>query len=212
MQTFVFRAVDVAGAPARGEVEAESKQAVTDQLKQRGLIVLDIDAKGKSKEIKLEFMRRVKLRDLAVMTRQLSTMITSGMTILRALHVLEDQTESELLKETLVAVRKDVEAGLAMSDAIERHPKVFNALYVAMIRAGESGGVMEDSLLRVSDQLEKEDELRRQVRAAMIYPAVIISFASLVRAGKITRQLAEERSTTPDELKRLLGAAGQMAA
>jgi type IV pilus assembly protein PilC len=180
METYVFRAIDLAGVPSRGEVEADSKQAVTDQLKARGLIVLDIDSKGSSKEINLEFMQRVKLRDLAVFSRQLATMITSGVTILRALYVLEQQTESKLLRETLVKVRKDVEAGLALSDALERHPKIFNPLYVAMVRSGETGGLLEDSLRRVSDQLESEDALRRQVRAAMVYPAVVISFALVV--------------------------------
>jgi type IV pilus assembly protein PilC len=180
MDTFIFKAIDLAGVPARGEVEAESKQAVTDQLKQRGLIVLDIEGKNKSKEIKLEFLKRVKLRELAVMTRQLSTMISSGMTILRALHVLENQTQGDLLRETLVSVRKDVEAGLPLSDAMERHPKVFGPLFVSMIRSGETGGVLEDSLLRIADQLEKEDALHRQVRAAMVYPAVVVTFALIV--------------------------------
>src|SRR3954454_10902272 len=180
METYVFKAIDLAGVQARGEVEADSKQAVTEQLKQRGLIVLDIEGKKKSKEITLQFLQRVKLRDLAVMTRQLSTMIQSGMTILRALHVLEIQTQGKLLKATLISVRKDVEAGLLLSDSLERHPKVFGPLFISMIRAGETGGVLEDSLLRIADQLEKEDALRRQVRAAMVYPAVVISFALVV--------------------------------
>jgi type IV pilus assembly protein PilC len=115
-----------------------------------------------------------------VMTRQLSTMISSGMTILRALHVLEMQTQGKLLKATLIAVRKDVEAGLPLSDSLERHPKVFGPLFVAMIRSGETGGVLEGSLLRIADQLEQEDALRRQVRSAMVYPAVVISFALVV--------------------------------
>ncbi len=180
METFVFKAIDLAGVPAKGEVDADSKQAVTEQLKSRGLIVLDIEGKKKSKEITLEFMQRVKLRDLAVLTRQLSTMIQSGMTILRALHVLEMQTQAKLLKATLTSVRKDVEAGLPLSDALERHPKVFSPLYIAMIRSGETGGMLEDSLLRISDQLEKEDALHRQVRAAMVYPCVVVSFAVIV--------------------------------
>jgi type IV pilus assembly protein PilC len=180
MDTYVFRAIDLAGLPARGEVEAESKQAVTDQLKARGLIVVDIDTKGNSKELNLDFLQRIKLRDLAVLTRQLSTMIDAGVTILRALHVLEAQTESKPLRETLVKVRKDVEAGLAFSDALARHPKVFSPLYVAMIRSGETGGVLEEALQRISDQLEKEDALRRQVRAAMVYPAVVVTFAMTV--------------------------------
>jgi type IV pilus assembly protein PilC len=180
METFVFKAIDLAGASSRGEVQAESKQAVTEQLKQRGLIVLDIEGTAKSKELNLAFMQRVKLRDLAVMTRQLSTMIQSGMTILRALHVLEKQTQGKLLQSTLIAVRKDVEAGLPLSDSLSRHPKVFGPLFIAMIRSGETGGVLEDSLLRIADQLEKEDALHRQVRAAMVYPAVVITFAMIV--------------------------------
>jgi type IV pilus assembly protein PilC len=180
MDTFVFRAVDVAGLPARGEVEAQSKQAVADQLKARGLIVLDIGAKGGSKQLNVALFERVKAHDLTVMTRQLATMVSSGMSLLRALYVLEGQTESKKLRETLIEVRKDVEAGLLFSDALERHPKVFGPLYVAMVRAGETGGMLEQSLLRTADQLEKDDSLRRQVRSAMIYPSVIISFALIV--------------------------------
>ena len=180
MAAFVFRAVDLAGVPARGEVDAESKQAVSDQLKARGLIVLDIAAKKGSKEITLHFFERVKPRDMTIMTRQLATMVSSGVTILRALYVLEEQTESKMLKQALVAIRKDVEAGLPLSDAFERHPKVFNPLYVAMVRSGETGGMLEDSLLRTADQLEKEDALRRQVRSAMVYPTVVISFALVI--------------------------------
>ncbi len=180
MATYVFRAVDLAGSQAKGEVEAESKQAVTDQLKSRGLIPLDIADKGGSAEINLDRFKRVKAHDLTVMTRQLSTMVTSGMSILRCLFILEGQTESPILRKALVGIRKDVEAGLALSDALERQPKAFNELYVAMVRAGETGGLLEDSLLRVADQLEKDDELRRQVKTAMIYPGVIITFALLV--------------------------------
>jgi len=180
MATFVFRAIDLAGSTARGEVDADSKQAVTDQLKQRGLIVLDIDAKKGSKELNFEFLQRVKARDVTIMTRQLSTMISSGMTILRALHVLEEQTDSKPLKEALTGVRKDLEAGQPLSDALERHPKVFSPLYVAMVRSGETGGVLESALLRTADQLEKDESLRRQVRAAMVYPAVVVSFAFVV--------------------------------
>ncbi len=180
MATFVFRAVDLAGVPARGEVDADNKQAVTDQLKARGLIVLDINAKKGSKEITIDFLERVKARDLTIMTRQLATMVTSGVTILRALYVLEEQTQSKLLKRALVQIRKDVEAGLPLSDALARHPKIFSPLYIAMVRSGETGGMLESALLRTADQLEKEDALRRQVRAAMIYPAVVVSFALLV--------------------------------
>src|SRR3712207_6259598 len=178
--TYVFKAMDLTGRQAKGEVEAESKQHVADQLKSRGLIVLDIADKKTSKEIKLPGSDKVKLTDIAVMTRQLATMVTSGMTILKALYVLEQQTESKPLADTLTKVRKDVEAGLPLSDALERHPKTFNALFVAMTRAGETGGVLESALLRVADQIESEDSLRRQVKSAMVYPGVIITFAGIV--------------------------------
>jgi type IV pilus assembly protein PilC len=178
--TYVFRAIDVAGASAKGEVEAASKQAVADQLKARGLVVVDISDKHKSKEINIALFERVKPGDLTVMTRQLATMIASGMTLLRALYVLEEQTESRPLREAIVGVRKDVEAGLLFSHALARYPKVFSPLFVAMVESGESGGRLAEALMRVADQLEKDDALRRQVKSAMIYPTVIFSFAAIV--------------------------------
>src|SRR5947209_1687027 len=180
MATYVFKAKDFAGVLAKGEVEAESKQAVAEQLKERGLVVTDISNKYRSKEINLELFSRVNAKDLAVASRQLATMVTSGMTIMRALQVLETQSDSKLLKEAVGGVRRDVEAGLLLSDAMGRHPRVFGPLYVAMVRAGETGGVLEECLIRVADQLEKDAALRRQVRAAMIYPTVIITFAVIV--------------------------------
>jgi type IV pilus assembly protein PilC len=180
MSTYTFKAMDLAGAAMRGQVEAETKQAVSDQLKGRGLIVLDVVEKHASRELNLTLFQRVKLGELAVCSRQLATMVSSGMTILRALFVLEEQTENKKLLETLTAVRKDVEAGLAFSDALARHPKIFTPLFVSMVRAGEIGGVLESSLLRVADQLEKEDALNRQVRSAMVYPAVVLSVAFIV--------------------------------
>jgi type IV pilus assembly protein PilC len=180
MSTYVFKAIDLGGVQTKGEVEAESKQSVSDQLKQRGLIVLDIADKRSSKEIELPFLNRIKGGDLAILTRQLATMVSSGMTILRALYVIEGQTENKKLGEILVNVRKDVEAGLPLSDALERHPKTFNPLFVAMTRAGETGGVLDSALIRVADQLEKEESLKRQVKSAMMYPGVIITFAGIV--------------------------------
>jgi type IV pilus assembly protein PilC len=180
MSTFAFKAIDLTGRQSKGTVDADSKQAVADQLKARGLIVLDISDKATSKEINLPWADKVKTGDLTVMTRQLATMVSSGMTILRTLYVLEGQTESKPLKETLTKVRKDVEAGLPFSDALERSPKVFNPLYVAMVRAGETGGVLESALVRTADQLEADESLRRQVKSAMVYPGVIMTFALVV--------------------------------
>ena len=187
MSSFVFKALDLAGTPTRGEVEAETKQAVASQLRAKGLIVTDIvEQKPASAGDLLAGFKKVKAAELTIATRQLATMISSGMSLLRTLYVLEEQTENEKLKEAFIAVRKDVEAGLAFSDALRRHPKIFNELYVAMVAAGETGGIMEATLLRVADQLEKDDSLRRQIKAAMIYPAVIGGFALLVLVALIT--------------------------
>lgn len=182
MATYTFRAVDVAGVPAQGELDAGSKQAVTDELRQRGLIVLDIVEQKTSvtSQDLFERFKRIKAHELTVMTRQLATMVASGMSILRSFHVLEDQTENEKLKEILSQVRQDVEAGISLSDALEKYPDVFNQLYVAMVRTGETAGMLEESLMRVADQLEKADSLRRQVKAAMAYPIMIGAFALVV--------------------------------
>ncbi len=187
MSTFAFKALDLSGAAASGEVEAETKQAVASQLRARGLIVTDIEEQeaANAGDLLARF-KTVKSAELTIATRQLSTMISSGMSLLRTLYVLEEQTDNELLKEAFIDVRKDVEAGLAFSDALARHPKIFNDLYVAMVAAGETGGIMESTLIRVADQLEKDDSLRRQIKAAMIYPSVIGGFALLVLVALIT--------------------------
>jgi type IV pilus assembly protein PilC len=181
VSTFAFKALDLAGTPTRGEIEADDKQAVAAQLRGRGLIVVDIEEQqaAGAGDI-LERFRRVKGDDLVIGTRQLATMVSSGMSLLRALYVIEEQTENDKLRETWAAVRKDVEAGLALSDALQKHPDIFNELYVAMVAAGETGGILESTLGRIADQLEKDAALRRMIKAAMIYPTLIMSFAFLV--------------------------------
>jgi type IV pilus assembly protein PilC len=181
MSTFAFKALDLTGAATRGEVEAEDKQSVAAQLRAKGLIVLDIEEQ-KPTDVGdlLGRFKKVKAHELTVATRQLSTMISSGMSLLRALYVLEDQAENDKLKETFSQVRKDIEAGISLSDAFGRHPDIFNDLYIAMVAAGETGGILEGTLIRVADQLEKDDSLRRQVKAAMMYPMMIAGFAGLV--------------------------------
>ena len=187
MASFAFKALDLAGTPTRGEVDAETKQAVASQLRAKGLIVTDIEEqKPANAGDLLAGFKKVKAAELTIATRQLATMVSSGMSLLRTLYVLEEQTDNDKLKEAVVAVRKDVEAGLAFSDALSRHPDIFNDLYVAMVAAGESGGILESTLMRVADQLEKDDALRRQIKAAMVYPAMIGGFALLVLVALIT--------------------------
>jgi type IV pilus assembly protein PilC len=175
--SYAFRAVDAAGAKVKGEVDAASPAAVVELLRTRGLIALEINLKGKSMDLSLDRFARLKLDDIAMMSRQLATMISSGLSLLRALMVLEVQTENPRLKAAVVAVRQDIESGKSLSVALERHPKIFSPLYVSMVRAGETGGFLEDVLVRVSDHLDAQSRLRRQVRSAMVYPAVVITVA-----------------------------------
>jgi len=179
--TYAFKAVDAAGTPEKGEITGLSRQAVADELKARGLTVMDLVEKKTGLNMEISIGRKkVKANELTIMTRQLATMISSGMTLLRTFYVLEEQVENKLLKETLGTVREDIESGLSFSEALDRHPKIFSPLYVAMVRAGEAGGVLEEALERIADQLEKDDALRRQVKAAMAYPTVVMVFALAV--------------------------------
>ena len=188
MATYAFKALDLAGVSTRGELEADDKQQVASQLRSKGLIVLDIEEKKGAADVGdiVARFKKVKAQDLTIATRQLSTMVSSGMSLLRALYVLEEQTKSDKLKEALVQVRKDVEAGISLSDALRKHPDIFNDLYVAMVEAGELGGILEETLQRVADQLEKDDSLRRQVKSAMMYPALIGGFALTVLLALVT--------------------------
>jgi type IV pilus assembly protein PilC len=187
MATYAFKALDLGGAPSKGEIEASDKQAVASQLRSRGLIVVDIEerAPANAGDILARF-RKVGPDDLVIATRQLATMVESGMSLLRALYVIEEQTENEKLREIWIDVRKDVEAGVSLSEALRRHPDAFNELYVAMVAAGETGGILDSTLVRVATQLEKDATLRRQIKAAMVYPSLIGGFAFVVLFALVT--------------------------
>ena len=196
---WTYKAVDGAGVPSKGELKGATKDAVTEQLARPGPEGHGA-ARRRSRVLKADLsFGRVKAAELTVMTRQLATMITSGMTLLRAFYVLEDQIENKKLAETIGAVREDIESGLAFSDALAKHPKIFSPLYVAMVRAGETGGVLEASLDRISDQLEKDDELRRQVKGAMAYPIVVL----IVRPVRADRPDRVHRPRVRQGLRRL---------
>jgi type IV pilus assembly protein PilC len=142
-----------------------------------GYVPIDIQqqaGKAMQREIKIPGLSdRVKLKDVAVFSRQFATMINSGLSLLRALSILAEQTESKVLAGIANEVRLDVEKGSSLSAALAKHPKAFNRLYVAMVRAGEIGGVLDSVLLRLADTIEKQVELRRKVKSAMTYPAVV---------------------------------------
>ena len=180
--TFSFRALDVAGAATGGELEAESKAQVGELLRQRGLIVLDVSEKKSPVNVE-DFFKRwqsVDTRELAVFSRQFATLVASGMPMLRTLHTLEEQTQDDAIREATAGLRADVEAGSSLEQAMERHPKVFDRLFRAMVRAGEESGRLEEALDRIAFQVEKTDALRRQVKSAMMYPALVFGFAVVV--------------------------------
>ena len=181
MSTFAFKAVDVAGIPAKGEIDAPSKAQVSEQLRERGLIVLDVSEQRDPLKLEAFFERfqRIKMRDLAVFSRQYATLIASGMPMLRSLYTLEDQTEDPKIQEAVQTLRLDVEAGSSVAEAMERRPMVFDPLYRSMVRAGEGSGRLETALEMVAFQLEKLDALRRQIRSAVMYPAFVFGFAVL---------------------------------
>jgi type IV pilus assembly protein PilC len=202
--TFAFRAMDLAGAATAGEVEAESKGQVTEQLRQRGLIVLDVSEKSNPLNIE-DFFKKyqsVDMRELAVFSRQFATLVASGMPMLRTLHTLEEQTQDDAIREATAGLRADVEAGSTLEQAMQRHPKVFDRLFRAMVRSGEQSGRLEEALDRIAFQVEKADALRRQVKSAMMYPALIFGFALVVLIAivvfvipvfaNIFKELAEE--------------------
>ena len=182
MATFGFRAVDLAGVPSRGELEANSKAQVSEQLRQRGLIVLDVSEKREAFKLEsvLQRFKSVNMRALSVFSRQFATLVASGMPMLRTLYTLEEQTEDEMLKKAIVGLRQDVEAGSSVAAAMESQPGVFDPLYRGMVHAGEGSGRLEEALDRVAFQLEKLDALRRQVKAALWYPAVVMVLALVI--------------------------------
>jgi type IV pilus assembly protein PilC len=177
--TFTYKARTRKGEILQDQMEADDSMSVASQLRQQGLLVIDVKEQGVAQKDILEPFKKVKLGDLVVFSRQFATMINAGLPIVRSLYVLSEQTENLKLKEVVVAVRKDVEAGLALSEALEKHPKVFSKLYVEMVRAGEIGGILDGVLLRVADQLEGDQELRRKVKSAMTYPTVVLILAIL---------------------------------
>jgi len=180
--TFSFRAMDPAGVASSGELEAESKSQVAEALRQRGLIVLDVTEKASPVNVEDFFKRwkKVDMRELAVFSRQFATLVASGMPMLRTLRTLEEQTKDELIQEATAGLRADVEAGSTLEQAMERHPKVFDRLFRAMVRSGEQSGRLDEALDRVAYQVEKQDALRRQVKSALMYPAVVFTFAVVV--------------------------------
>jgi type IV pilus assembly protein PilC len=176
---YEYRARDRSGKVFDGELEATSSAAVANTLRARGMLPLSVGEKKASvlqKELKIPgFGGRIKQKEIALMSRQLATMVNSGLTLIRSLSILEDQSESPALKEIIGKVRTSVEQGVSLSAALDDHPKAFSPLYVSMVRAGEVGGALDETLTRLADTLEAGARLRSQIKSAMAYPVVVLN-------------------------------------
>jgi type IV pilus assembly protein PilC len=183
-ETYAYKVRDRGGKLLEGTLEADSQQLLIGKLRSMGYMPIDIQQQNQaamSRDLSIPFFStRVKLKDVAVMSRQFATMIDSGLALLRALNILAEQTESKPLATIVNLVRIDVEKGSSLSAALARHPKAFSRLYVAMVRAGEVGGVLDTVLLRLAETIEKQVELRRKVRSAMTYPIVVMVLVLLI--------------------------------
>ncbi|MCZ7526110.1 MAG: type II secretion system F family protein [Acidimicrobiia bacterium] len=175
--TFAYKVRDQGGQLVEGQLEADNVSLVAGKLRSMGYTPIAIEEQRTSSlraEVKIPGLTdRVKLKDVAVFSRQFATMINSGLSLLRSLAILTEQTENPELARIIGEVRLDVEKGSSLSAAMARHPKAFNRLYVAMVKSGEAGGVLDSVLLRLADTIERQVELRRRVKSAMTYPAVV---------------------------------------
>ncbi len=181
MAEFTYDAINAQGFFTSGIVSAPDVSSAREQLQSRGLLASSLSEKPAAGEAGMRTMfKAVKPKSLQVFARQLATMIEAGVSVVAALVTLEEQTDDKYLREVVAEVRGDVESGLILSKALARHPKVFNRLFVSMVAAGESSGTLDTVLDRVATQIEKDTKLRRRVKGAMVYPTVVISFATLV--------------------------------
>jgi type IV pilus assembly protein PilC len=184
--TYTYRVRDQRGSLVTGEMLADSPALVINRLREMNLVPLEIKAKraGLKREISLR-PGKVKLKDLAVFSRQFATMVNSGLPLLRTLGILEEQTDSSQLKKVLGELRLDVERGNSLSGALAKHPRTFSPLYISMCRAGETAGNLDQILLRLADTIEKEVTLRQKVKSAMTYPIVVFVMVILILAAML---------------------------
>jgi type IV pilus assembly protein PilC len=183
VKTFDYEALDAAGHRSKGKVDATSETTAASQLRQQALTPVKISEAGRGlqREIQLPgFAGRVTSKDLAVYTRQFATMNAAGLSLLRSLAILEDQTDKPKLKQATRDVRHDVEAGVSLSAALAKQDKIFPRLMTAMIHAGETGGFLDSALDRIAVNFEKDAHLRSKIKSALTYPAIVIAFSCIM--------------------------------
>jgi type IV pilus assembly protein PilC len=181
-ESYAYKVRTKEGRVLDGKMEADGEAAVANRLRGQGMIPISI-AKDSKVSMKMEIRfkdPKVKLKDLAVFSRQFATMIDSGLSLLRALNILAEQTENPTLQNAIKALRDDVERGSSLSASMSKHPKIFNKLFVSMVRAGETGGQLDTVLERVADNFEADYKLRQKVKSAMTYPVVVAGIAVIL--------------------------------
>ncbi len=176
-----YQGRDSGGKLVKGKLEAPTESAAIDRMRHMGLspvkVTESMAGTGLNREIEIGGGSRVKLKDLAVLSRQAATMVSAGLSLLKTLNILAEQTENKKLQTTLVAVSRDVEVGFSFSDALGKHPRVFPPLMINMVRAGEVGGFLDGALNTVAVNYEKEARLREQIRSAMTYPVMVLAMS-----------------------------------
>ncbi len=183
MASFAYTAINARGLEVDGTIAANDLGSAREQLQRRGLLaekIAEVEKNDSLGEKRITLGRAVKAKSLQIFSRQFATMIEAGLSVVQALVVLEDQTNDVALAEVVTQLRYDVEAGLILSEAMARHPKVFSRLYIAMVEAGEAAGILDIVLDRVAMQIEKQEAIRRRVKGAMIYPTLVFVFATCV--------------------------------
>ena len=186
MAAFAYSAINIDGFELSGEIHAPDPDAAREQLRMRGLLAQylhELPAEGE--EGARTVFKKIKPKSLQIFSRQFATMIDAGLSVVSALVVLEEQTDDKYLSAIISELRADVEGGLLLSQAMARHPKIFSRLYVAMVEAGEAAGILDTVLDRVAFQIEKETQIKRRVKGAMIYPTMVLIFATLVLIGML---------------------------
>ncbi|MHB9036123.1 MAG: type II secretion system F family protein [Armatimonadota bacterium] len=184
MSTFVYTALDPNGKTVKGKVDAESEQLVLSKLHEQRYHILSVtedkSRAGKPASTTVSSNKKVKLNDMVIFSRQFATMIDAGIAIVRCLDILEGQTKDPVLKPVIAQCKKDVKGGLSLTDAFGKHPNVFSRLYVNMVKAAETGGILDTILERLSGFLESEQEIRGKIKSAMVYPILVLSFAVIM--------------------------------
>ena len=186
MATFSYAAINSLGLESAGEISAPDSDAAREQLRVRGLLASMLEELPASGEDSARtFFKAIKPKSLQIFSRQFATMIEAGLNVVSALVILEEQTDDKYFAQVIGELRADVEGGLLLSQALARHPKVFSRLYVSMVEAGEAAGILDQVLDRVAFQIEKDTQIKRRVKGAMIYPTMVLVFATLVLIGML---------------------------